>query len=185
MDRITRGGGSSGPATVTQNVLPLPPGAYTPSNVRHNKQFESLTCDTEGTTIYTASEEPLVSDGPIPTVTAGGAIRILQYDLSAGAGAPALRGTFRYTLGPGEGNGLAELEALDPAGGSIPRGKRRLLSLERAWTAALGNTIRIFLVDLDGSAGQCTFAYCSYILLLFAHSTLSLTPWAGQSSPLA
>ena len=46
---------------------------------------------------------------------------------------------------------MAELEALDPAGGSIPGGKRRLLSLERAWTAALGNTIKVFVVDLDGA----------------------------------
>ena len=105
MDRITRGGGVHAAvpgSSVAHDVLPLPAGAYTDANVRHNKQFESLTCDTEGTEIYTASEEPLVSDGPIPTPTNGGAIRILQYDLG---GAAALRGTFRYTLGPGVGNG--------------------------------------------------------------------------------
>jgi hypothetical protein len=127
----------------TLDAVALPPGLET-SNVRHNKQLESLTCDPSGHVLYTATEEPLLSDGPIPTVADGGALRIEAIDLPRSV-ARAVRRTVRYTLEAGEGNGLADLEAIDHDGAA----HQRLLALERAWTAALGNTIRIFIVDLN------------------------------------
>jgi hypothetical protein len=122
---------------VTTNAVSLPVGLDV-SNVRHNKQLESLTCDPDGQLIYTASEEPLLNDGPIPTVTSGGALRIEAISLAD----DAVRRTVRYDLEPGEGNGLADLEAVDRVGAP----KQRLLTLERAWTRELGNTIRKYVV---------------------------------------
>ena len=106
--------------------------------------------------MYTAPEEPLLSDGPIPTIADGGSLRLEAIDVQQNF----VRRTVRYNLEPGEGNGLADLEAIDRDG--APR--QRVLTLERAWTRALGNTIRT-------SSVQCYKAYvaCNF-LIAFHHS---------------
>lgn len=153
------------------------------SGVFNNLAFESLAVSTDGRTLYTATENALVQDGPVATVSGGSNSRILSFDLTTGlpsaefvypvspvALAPSTAGGFAT-------NGLVELLAIAPG---------EFIAVERSFAAGAatpgvgpnglptGNTIRLFHVDvrsatdvssLDSLAGQ-SFATAAKTLLL-------------------
>ncbi len=111
---------------------------------RHNLALESVTLSPGGRWLYTATESALEQDGDVASATAGSRVRVVRYDAARGRPDAA----FVYEIEPlavapvGDGfavNGLVELLAL---------GGDRLLSLERSYTAGVGNTVRLFVVDL-------------------------------------
>lgn len=135
-------------------VLPAPPVF---AARRNNRGFESLALACDQACLWTANEEALTVDGPTATPTNGSAVRLLRYDLAAGA--PSAAEQFAYLVEPmhgsffpgGEGqSGLVDLVAL-------PDG--RLLALERA--LALANPVllsRLFLVEVAGATDVSGFA---------------------------
>ncbi|MBD2346323.1 phytase [Anabaena subtropica] len=127
------------------------------SGVRNNLAFESLTITPDQRTLYTATENALLQDGAVASVSAGTPSRILQYNLISGqpekeylyitdpvAEAPNPVGGFNT-------NGLVELLAIDNRG--------TLLALERSFSAGLsgtGNTIKLYEITLQGATDIST-----------------------------
>ncbi len=119
--------------------------------VRNNLAFESLTITPNGESLFTATENALVQDGPESTVETNSLARILQFDTAT----DELVAEFFYEVEPvpnvpepADGfstNGLVELLALDNAG--------NFLALERAFSVGVGNTVRLFQVNLDDALG--------------------------------
>ncbi len=125
--------------------------------IANNLAFEALTVSTDGRTLYTATENALVQDGPPATLAAGSNARILAFDLASGAAGAE----FVYPVSPVVNpparagglatNGLVELLAIAPG---------ELLAVERSFSAGAatpgsgprgaptGNTIRLFHVDI-------------------------------------
>jgi len=151
--------------------------------VLNNLAFESLTVSTDGRTLYTATENALVQDGPFATVASGSPSRILSFDLVTGAaGAEFVYPVSPVALPPNPAgqfatNGLVELLAI--ADGEF-------IAVERSFAigaatpgtgpngAPTGNTIRLFHVDirhasdvsgLDSLAGQ-TYTAATKTLML-------------------
>ncbi len=135
-----------------QSLKTLPvPAQFLPAQnrgVRNNLAFESLTLTPDQTALFTATEAALLQDGPEATVEQGSPSRILKYNPRTGQ--PEQE--FLYLTEPvaappnathtAGNNGLVDLLALD---------RHRLLSLERAFSAGIGNTIRLFEVSLAGA----------------------------------
>jgi hypothetical protein len=153
------------------------------SGIVNNLAFESLTVSTDGRTLYTATENALVQDGPVATVATGSNSRILSFDLSTGqAGAEYVYPVSPVALpaSPAGGfatNGLVELLAIAPG---------EFIAVERSFSAGAatpgtgpngqptGNTIRLFHVDvrnatdvsgLNSLAGQSFTAATKTLLL--------------------
>ncbi|RVU45073.1 esterase-like activity of phytase family protein [Rubrivivax rivuli] len=128
--------------------------------VANNLAFESLSFSTDGRTLYTATENALVQDGPAAAVGQPSASRILAFDLSTGTATaeyvypvspvalpPAAPGLFAT-------NGLVELLALAPG---------EFIAVERSFAVGAatpgvgpagqttGNTIRLYHVDIRGA----------------------------------
>ena len=132
------------------SALPLPEKfrASTDPNgtgVRNNLGFESLAFTPDGLSLYTATENALKQDGPFATFTNGSNSRILRYDLTTGLAAQE----YVYKDGPVAApsnvftvNGLVELLAVDD---------RRLLALERSFSVGVGNSVKLYEIDLDGA----------------------------------
>ena len=127
------------------------PDYYSPtgtSGVRNNLAFESAGLTPQGKFLFTATENALVQDGPAATVTTSSPARILRYDSRSGQ----LGKEFVYEVNavpnapvPATAfatNGLVEL---------LPLGPTRLLALERAFSTGVGNSVRLYLVDLAGA----------------------------------
>ena len=127
------------------------PDYYSPtgtSGVRNNLAFESAGLTPQGQFLFTATENALVQDGPAATVTTSSPARILRYDSRSGQ----LGKEFVYEVDavpnapvPATAfatNGLVEL---------LPLGPTRLLALERAFSTGVGNSVRLYLVDLAGA----------------------------------
>ena len=138
-------------ATGTQvRSLPLPDKfrASTDPNgtgVRNNLAFESLAFTPDGLSLYTATENALKQDGPLATVGNGSNSRILRYDLTTGLAAqeyvyqvdPVAAPSSVFTV-----NGLVELLAVDD---------HRLLALERSFSVGVGNSVKLYEIDLSGA----------------------------------
>ncbi|MBZ9557602.1 esterase-like activity of phytase family protein [Halomonas coralii] len=107
------------------------------SGVRNNLALESLTLTPDGETLFTATESALVQDGPGPGIDSGSPSRILQYDARSGE----VEHQYVYPTEPGN-FGLVEMLALDDG---------HLLALERNYFADVGNTIRLYEVDLGAA----------------------------------
>jgi hypothetical protein len=153
------------------------------AGIRNNLAFESLTFSPDGRTLYTATENALVQDGPAATTAGGSPARILAFDAASGAST----GEWIYPVSPVAlppnpaggfaTNGLVELLAL---------GDRQFIAVERSFSAGAatpgvgpnglptGNTIRLYLVDarqatdvsaLDSIAGQPVVAAQKTLLL--------------------
>lgn len=125
------------------------PTADRSSGIRDNLAFESLTVTPDGKTLYTATENALLQDGPAATRESGTASRIVRYDVATGdetaefvyitdpvAAEPVHPDTFAT-------NGLVDLLALDNRG--------TLLAVERSFSNGVGNTIKIYEVGLQGA----------------------------------
>lgn len=114
--------------------------------VRHNLAFESLA--TADGKLYVGTENALVQDGPAADLDQPSRARILVYDPVSGKRlaehvyvvdavpvSPPVPGLYRT-------NGLVEL--LGGAG--------MLLALERSYTMGMGNSVRIYRLDLAGAS---------------------------------
>lgn len=147
------------------------PGRYKPTGsvagttagdagIRNNLAFESLTLSTDGLTLYTATENALVQDGPASSSAVGSPSRILSFNLATGAaGAEWVYPVAPVVLpsnpaGLFETNGLVELLAI---------GDREFIAVERSFAIGAatpgvgpsglptGNSIRLFHVDARGA----------------------------------
>lgn len=102
------------------------------SGIRNNLAFESLSFSTDGRTLYTATENALVQDGPAAGVGAGSPSRILSFDVATGqAGAQWIYPVEPVALAPNPPggfatNGLVELLAF---------GERQFIAVERSFAA--------------------------------------------------
>lgn len=140
--RFTRDGDYLGELALPLRYRPSEDGTAGP---RHNLGFESLTVTPDGRFLFTAMENALVQDGPEAALGIASPSRLLKYRLRDGA----MMGEFVYRTEPlaapssvpdgVEVNGLVDLLALDAL---------RLLSLERSFSMGVGNTIKLFLIDL-------------------------------------
>lgn len=112
---------------------------------RHNLGFESLTLTQEGHFLFTAMENSLVQDGPRATLDVGSPSRLLRFDVATGN----LAAEYLYWTEPVaapssvpdglEVTGVVDMLALDES---------TLLAMERSFSMGVGNSIRLFLVDL-------------------------------------
>ncbi len=125
------------------------PQAYLPAEgrgVRSNHGFEGLSVTPEGSRLIAAVESALVQDGPNADLDHGAIVRLVTFD-------PVTRHAiseraYRVEAVPDEPRpptgyrsiGVSEILALD---------ERRVLVVERSFSAGVGNTVRIFLVDLE------------------------------------
>jgi 3-phytase/alkaline phosphatase D len=112
------------------------------SGIRNNLAFESLTVTPDHRTLYAATENALVQDGPAADLTQGSPSRIVAFDTASGkAKAEYVYETdaVAETPVPADAfatNGLVELIALDNGG--------TLLALERSFSTGVGNTIKLY-----------------------------------------
>jgi len=142
--------------------------------VRNNLAFESLTVSTDGSTLYTATENALVQDGTASGTATGSPSRILSFNLATGAaGAEWVYEVAPVVLPPLPAggfatNGLVELLAI---------GDREFIAVERSFAVGAatpgvgpnglptGNTIRLFHVDARAAtdvSGLTSLAGASY-----------------------
>lgn len=116
--------------------------------VRHNQAFESLSLSPDGGTLWSATEDALVQDGPAADLERSSPSRLLRFDTASGK----LVAEYLYRVDPvaapavEEGgleiNGVVELIAL---------GDEHLLALERSYSAGAGHSIRLYSVSLEGA----------------------------------
>lgn len=121
------------------------PGADQRRGPRDNLGFEGIGLTPDGRRAWLAMENALIQDGPEPTVNApGGPCRFTCVDLDSGATVrqiayvpdaipqrPVVPGTYAD-------NGVSEVLMLDV---------NRMLVLERAYAAGVGNSLRLYEVD--------------------------------------
>lgn len=112
------------------------------AEARRNRSLESLSLSPDGRFLFTMNEDALPADGPPADTDRGAVLRLLRVDLASG------RHTERaYLTDPiftaGRGNlGVSDIAALS---------ETRLMIMERAWVKGMGNSVRLFTVDLaDG-----------------------------------
>ncbi|WP_238815679.1 esterase-like activity of phytase family protein [Nocardia brasiliensis] len=120
------------------------------SGPRQNSVLEGASFAAGGTLLVTSVEAPLLQDGPEPTTTSGAPAR-----LTVQARTGTVLAQYAYPLEPvfaestpvpgRGGNGIASILAADPYDPS------RILVLERAYVAGVGNKIRIYEADLGGA----------------------------------
>jgi myo-inositol-hexaphosphate 3-phosphohydrolase len=136
-----------------QAELPIPenflPTADQSQGIRNNLAFESLAITPDQRYLYSATENALYQDGPAVSLTEGSPSRIIRYDLKTGQ----VDKEILYEVGevpvdsnpPGNAtdNGLVELIALDNNG--------TLLALERAFAPGVGNTLRLYEVQVQNT----------------------------------
>jgi hypothetical protein len=112
-------------------AAPLPPGlAFDPrglSGARPNLTIEGLSFSPDGRSLWVSMEAPLIQDGPVSSVAAGGLTRITRLNRRGG-----VRAQYAYPLDPIQAapqagmradNGISEILAVDD---------HRLLVLERS-----------------------------------------------------
>ncbi len=116
------------------------------TGARKNATTEGMSWSVDGRSLWLSMEQPLVQDGPVPSVREGGLVRLSRLDRSG-----KLLGQYAYAIDPvqvtswvGSGdNGISEILALDD---------HRLLVLERSAAKGTdgryGYHIRLYLADL-------------------------------------
>ncbi|WP_293073702.1 esterase-like activity of phytase family protein [Okeania sp. SIO3B5] len=130
--------------------LPIPEKFIIETNngVRNNLAIESLTIAPSKKYLFTATENALVQDGEEATFSMGSYCRIIQYDLAKGQPETEFLyitepiATNSNNVGGFSTNGLVDLLALDDT---------HLLSLERSFSLATGNVIKLFQINLSGA----------------------------------
>ena len=115
---------------------------------RRNAVFEGLTMTADGRQLVTSLEGPRYEDGPLPTQARGAVSRLTWYGRWSGR---AVR-QVAYELDPipaapqppgsGADNGVVEILALD---------RHRYLVLERSFVSGVGNSIRLYEIDVRGA----------------------------------
>ena len=125
------------------------PRAYLPGEgkgVRSNHGFEGLSVSPDGSRIIAAVESALYQDGPNADLEQGTVIRLLVFDPDTRRAIEER--AYRVEPVPDEPRpptayrsiGVSEILALD---------SHRVLVLERSFSAGVGNTVRIYLADLQ------------------------------------
>lgn len=131
--------------------------------VRNNLALESLALSPDGRTLWTATENALVQDGPAASLAHGSRSRLLAIDLASGeAVAEYLIEVEPVQLPPQPAaglatNGLVELLALS---------EQTFIAVERSFSLGAqtpgqpvtGNSIRLFWVDLRGATNVAGLA---------------------------
>jgi len=117
------------------------------TGIRNNLAFESATVTPDNESVFTAVENALYQDGTAATLDEGSQSRIRQWDADTGE----VMSEYIYNVDkipdapvPADAfatNGLVELLALDNAG--------TLLSLERAFSEGVGNSVKLFELTTD------------------------------------
>jgi predicted extracellular nuclease len=125
------------------------PDADSTRGVRDNLGFEGLDASPDGSLLFVAAENALLQDGPAADLAVESPTRLLKIELSSGRTVAE----YLYQVGPVPDeprpatafrtNGISEILALD---------NERLLVLERSFSVGVGNTVRIYLVNLQGAA---------------------------------
>lgn len=128
------------------------------SGIRNNLAFESLTFSNDGQTLYTATENALAQDNPLPaTILNGTDNRVLALDVNTGSAI----GEYIYFADPVidlpvpitnfATNGLVELL-------NVPGMDGTFIAVERAFSAGAvgtngntGNNIRLYLTSIVGA----------------------------------
>ena len=115
--------------------------------VRDNLGFEGLAFSPSGDTFWAAMEAPLIGDGPVPTVgKVGGACRITQFHAH---NSQPIRQIAYYPdaipfapvpAGAWADNGISEVWMASETG---------MLVLERAYAAGVGNSLRLYWIDVE------------------------------------
>ena len=116
--------------------------------IRRNLAFEGLAFTPDYATLFVATENALLQDGPAASLTESSPSRLLALDYASGQP----RAEYVIDVAPipvaptkADGfadNGISEILALDA---------QRLLVLERSYAFGVGNTLKLFLVDLRGA----------------------------------
>ncbi len=128
------------------------PGYYNPTTgatgIFPNLAFESLTLSVDGGTVYTATENALLQDGPPATYLDASPARVLSFDKATGASSAE----FVYPVDPiavqsvppgaPATNGLVELLAITDTS---------FLAVERSFSTGVGHSIRIFKTSIVGA----------------------------------
>ncbi len=122
--------------------------------IRRNLAFEGLAFAPDFSTLFAMTENALFQDGPAASLTAGSPSRLIAFDYQSGLAraeyvidiapipvAPTKAGDFAD-------NGASEILGLDD---------HRLLLLERSYAVGVGNTIRLFVIDLRGATDVSGF----------------------------
>ena len=124
--------------------------------IRNNLAFESVAISSDGKTLWTATENALIQDGPVATTTNGSAVRMLSFDIASGAaGKQFIVNTDAVAIAPLPGgfatNGLTDLLALN---------SHQFIGIVRSFAAGAntpgagpnglptGNTIKLVLIDI-------------------------------------
>lgn len=110
-----------------------------------NKSFESLALDPDRNILYTTSETALPRDDGASNDGAGPRVRIVRKDLTSGDVKEHAYATDAVVTGGGD-YGVSDLTAL---------ALDDLLVLERGFRKGIGNSIRIYRVDLSDPASVC------------------------------
>jgi hypothetical protein len=152
-------------------------GGVTPGDrgIFNNLAFESLTFSPDGAVLYTATENALVQDGPIASISNGSNARILAFNAVTGAAGaeyvypvtPVARPP--VPAGGFSTNGLVEL---------IATGDRQFIAMERSFAIGAttpgvgpnglptGYTVRLYAVDARGAtdvSGRDSLAAGPYV----------------------
>ncbi|WP_370681506.1 esterase-like activity of phytase family protein [Comamonas sp. GB3 AK4-5] len=126
------------------------------SGPRNNGTLEGMALSPDGRTTWLAMEEPLRQDGPVATPQApGGAVRITAFDTASGQALrqlayqpDAIPHARRVPLGP-QNNGVSEI---------LADGTEHLLVLERAYSAGVGVSVRLYRVALNSGSDTLNLA---------------------------
>lgn len=114
------------------------------ADARANMSLESLALSPSGRFLVTSTEEALERDGPIASASNGTRVRILKMDRT---GAEISEHAYETEPAATGGElGVSEITALSDD---------ELLVLERGWAKGIGNSARIFRVDLAEEKASC------------------------------
>lgn len=147
--------------------------------IYNNLAFESLTISTNGTTLYTATENGLTQDSLPATVINGSRARILSFNIATGLpGAEYAYDIDPVAIPPNPLNGFATNGLTD----LLAIGDRQFIGIERSFAAGAvtpgtpvtGNTIRLYHIDaraatdvsgMEGLMGQAIVPAAKSLLL--------------------
>lgn len=116
---------------------------------RANLAFEGLAFSADGLRLVTAMEGPLYQDSEVATVDAGGINRLTWYDRFTGIPLRQVAYPLDAIPVPPEpaddfaDNGVVEILAID---------RHRYLVLERSYASGVGNSIRLYEIDVRGAS---------------------------------
>lgn len=147
VNRFNLNGNLTHELPVPEYFLPNPQGTQ---GIRDNLAFESLTSTPNGHLLYTATENALVQDGPIATLTESSPARVIEYDLDS---KKRVLAEYVYIVSPipqapippdaFADTGLVDLQTLDNCGS--------FLSMERSFAVGVGNTVLLFETTTRGA----------------------------------